>query len=242
MPSPSNAVPPPPPTPDRELADFSYVVSHDLGNCFRQISGFLNLLEDELGDALTPRQKGYIDRVCDASAFGRAMLDELLVFSRIQQHHLSLVACDANKLARDALIVLAQEIHDSGAVFEIADLGEALADTDLLRELFRRVFENAVKFRRPDEAPKIRVEVVPDDQDWIVHVKDNGVGVPDGQFENIFRMFHRLEPGQAGAGVGSGLTICRRMARLHKGEVVMRESEVGACVEIRLPKTPFKQD
>jgi chemotaxis family two-component system sensor kinase Cph1 len=241
MPAPQNINAPPSPTSEQESADFSYVVSHDLGNCFRQISGFLSLLEDELGTDLTPRQKSYIDRVCEASKAGRAMLDELLIFSRIQKRPLSLADCDATALAKDALMLLTREIGESGARFDIEALGRVPADPELLRDIFRRVFDNAITFHRVGAVPQVHVTVAPDDRDWIVHVEDDGLGVPAGQVENIFRMFHRLDPGRVGAGVGSGLTICRRMARLHAGEVIVRTAERGACVEIRLPKSAVQQ-
>jgi light-regulated signal transduction histidine kinase (bacteriophytochrome) len=237
MPTSSHAATPPSPTPDRELAEFGYVVSHDLGNCFRQISAFLDLLRDDLGADLTTRQRAYVDRVCEASISGRAMLEALLMFSRIQNHRLSLADCDANDMAKDALIALRQQISESGAVFELGDLGRVSADPDLLAEIFQRVFDNAIKFRRPGEPPRVQVSLVRDDRDWIVQVQDDGVGVPPAQVETIFRMFHRLEPGRRDAGVGAGLTICRRVARVHGGDVVLRGGDRGACVEIRLPKT-----
>jgi light-regulated signal transduction histidine kinase (bacteriophytochrome) len=219
---------------EEELQAFSYIVSHDLAMSFRHVAEFSRLLMVELGDGLTERQQTYAEHVAAASARCQMMIEQLLAFSRVQQRALEPSLQDATLAMRLALLRLAVKVQLADAEAEIEPLGEVIADHDLLGLAFHHLMDNAIKFRRPDVRPHVKVSAVRDGRMWRLRVADNGLGVDRAHREKAFQMFHRLQ-GEAFPGVGAGLAICRRIARRHGGEARFVDSGSGACLELALP-------
>jgi light-regulated signal transduction histidine kinase (bacteriophytochrome) len=218
-----------------ELKEFSYIVSHDLAASFRHLAGFSQLLLGDLGESLSTRQQGHADHIRAASDKCLAMMEQLLVFSRVQQKTLLRVRRDATPAMRLALLHLARELREAGAEILLEPLGEVYADQDLLALAFHCLLDNAIKFRQPGVAPRITVRATSDRTFWRLRVADNGCGVEPASRERAFRMFERLNAEDAYPGVGAGLAICRRIARRHGGEAMFLDCACGTCVELALP-------
>jgi light-regulated signal transduction histidine kinase (bacteriophytochrome) len=220
---------------ERELKEFSYIVSHDLAASFRHLAGFSQLLLGDLGESLTPRQQRHADHIRAAADKCLAMMEQLLVFSRVQQATLLRVRRDATPAMQLTLLHLADEIRDADAEISLEPLGEVYADQDMLALAFRCLLDNSIKFRQPGIAPRITVRAMCDRTCWRLRVADNGCGVESAGRERAFRMFLRLNSEEAYPGVGAGLAICRRIARRHGGEATFLDCASGACVELTLP-------
>lgn len=219
-----------------ELQSFSYIVSHDLAASFRHISEFSRLLLGDLADTLTPSQSAHAMRVRMATENCQLMMEQLLAFSRIQQKPLCRISQDAGLTLRLPVLQLAATAAAAGADVEIEPLGEVIADHDLLALIFHHLLDNAIKFGRPGVNPKISVRPAHDQETWRVRICDNGPGVEPPYREKAFQMFHRLNAEGAYPGVGAGLAICRRIARLHGGELAFVDAAEGACLELALPR------
>ena len=63
-------------------------------------------------------------------------------------------------------------------------------------------------------------------------VTDNGIGIPDGQRENVFGLFKRLHTKSAYEGTGLGLTICRRVMSNHNGTVELSSVRSGGTAAL----------
>lgn len=224
-----------------ELEDFSYIVSHDLASSFRHVSEFSRLLVGELQDGLTEPQAAYAARIVAATTKGQAMLEALLVYSRVQHKRLDRQPDDAAATMRRALLMLAPEMRASGAAVKIAPLGEIQCDPRLLAIALQALMSNAIKFHHPGGRPRITVDLANDAVFWRIRITDNGVGVDVADREKVFRMFHRLDSDDDYPGIGAGLTICRRIARRHGGEVMFLDCTGGARVELSLPHTMAAQ-
>ena len=218
-----------------ELQSFSYIVSHDLAASFRHVSGFSRLLLSDLGENLTPRQQAHADHIRAATDGCMMMMEQLLAFSRVQQKTLERAVQDAMPIVRLTLLQLGVQIDAAGAEVRLEPLGEVFGDASLLAMAFHHLLDNAIKFRRPDVPPTITVAPAHDAMFWRVRITDNGQGVEPAYREKVFQMFQRLHGEPHYPGVGAGLAICRRIARLHGGEVSLLDSAQGACVELALP-------
>lgn len=158
------------------------------------------------------------------------LIGDLLLASRL--------STDTPTLKRqtvDLLGLAAEEANRTGAIL----CGEAIeiqADVRLLRHLLRNLLENS---RRHAAGSVVELEIRRDEGGHciVMLVLDRGPGVPEGEREKIFAPFYR-PPGTAetGEGVGYGLALVQRIARLHGGEArcLAREGG-GACFEILLP-------
>jgi light-regulated signal transduction histidine kinase (bacteriophytochrome) len=220
---------------EQELQAFSYFVCHDLSAPLRHVSEFSRLLLDELG-VLTDRQQAFADHILAASAKSRLLLDQLLTFSRVQQKTLETACLDASLTLRLALLQLSGQVQAAGAELSVEPLGEVEADAELLALSLHHLLDNAIKFRRPGVRPRVVIQAAHDKAFWRMRIADNGIGVEPANRERAFQMFQRLNGETAFPGVGAGLTICRRIARRHGGEVGFVDHAQGACVELALPR------
>jgi light-regulated signal transduction histidine kinase (bacteriophytochrome) len=225
---------------EMELQAFSYIVSHDLATSFRHVSEFSRLLLGELGDGLTGPQQSHAEHIRNATDRCQLMMDQLLLFSRVQQKTLEPARQDATSAMRMAMMRL--NIADDGASGVSLDpLGEVFADTELLIAVFQHLLDNALKFRRPGVAPRISIAPRHDRRSWRVRITDNGLGVEPEFRARTFEMFRRLNGEAAYPGVGAGLAISRRIARRHGGELAFLDCLDGACIELALPCAPTFQ-
>jgi signal transduction histidine kinase len=115
-----------------------------------------------------------------------------------------------------------------------------MGNSSELTRLFQNLIGNAVKYRAAGRTPRIAVSLRPGPGCGTVVVEDNGIGIEAKEFENIFGIFHRLQPGREQEGTGIGLAVCRKIVQ-HQGGRIWVESEPGkgsrfcvsfpACVE-----------
>jgi signal transduction histidine kinase len=218
---------------ERELTDFSYIVSHDIGAPLRHIEGLSELLRRSPG-TLSEEFSGFVDLIRDAAQKGSRMTEQLLDYSRLQQAELNIVTCDVNHMLEHARFLLGTEIGQSHAEVISSALGNIEGDRDLLTQALLHVLGNAIKFRRPGIRPCIAINAVPDGDSWIITVQDNGIGVNIAEQERLFWMFGRGKTQYPGH--GTGLTIARRIMRRHGGDVRFVERDGGACVKITMPR------
>jgi signal transduction histidine kinase len=218
---------------ERELSDFSYIVSHDLGAPLRHIEGFSELLRRN-ADTSPEEFTGFIELIRGAAEKCSLMLEELLDYSRVQQAALTIATCDLNHVLEHAQLQLRAAIGESQAEFAAGALGSVQADQTLLTQALLHILDNAIKFQRPGVRPYIAIDVIPDENSWVITVADNGIGVNIAEQERLFRMFYR---GHAQVpGHGTGLTIARRILRRHGGDVQFVASIAGACAKITMPR------
>src|SRR5215510_10643184 len=104
---------------ERELTDFSYIVSHDLAAPCRHLSHFSQLLLRDMGPKLTDSQRTYGNQIQAAGERCQAMLEQLLLFSRVQTCQLTPGTHDAAGLARAALLQLSRDVREANAEVSI---------------------------------------------------------------------------------------------------------------------------
>lgn len=221
---------------EKELSEFSYIVSHDLAASCRHLSQFSQLLLRNLGD-LTDPQRSYANHIRAAGEKCQMMMEQLLLFSRIQQRELKGELRDATLLAEAAFLQLSHQVREADAIVSIEPMGSVYGDPELITIMFRELMDNAIKFRSPDRPCRVQVSAAQVGDDWVARITDNGIGIAPDYQDKAFRMFWQLA-GEKTTGVGAGLAICRRIARRHNGEVRFANTTEGTCVEIVLPSAP----
>ena len=194
--------------------------SHELRSPLTRIRMATSLIGDERPELQ--------DQIARDIAELDALIGDLLLASR-----LSTDTPNLNRQSVDLLGLAAEEARRCGASL-CGDPVELQGDARLLRHMLRNLLENS---RRHAAGAGVELEIKRDAQSVAIHVLDRGPGVPEGEREKIFEPFYR-PPGTAetGEGVGYGLALVRRIARLHGGDVhCLARAEGGACFEVKLP-------
>jgi PAS domain S-box-containing protein len=213
---------------NEELQQFAYVASHDLQEPLRTISSFTQLLEHRYKEKLDPDADEFIGYVVEAAQRMQQMILDLLEYSRIMTKGSEFKEIDANEALDTALFYLKGAIEECDVEVTHDKLPEITADQSQLTTVFQNLISNAIKFKKPNESPKIHVSSRKDEEkkEYVFSVQDNGIGMEPQYVERIFTIFQRLHTLDEYKGTGIGLSIVKRIIERHNGHVWV-ESELG---------------
>lgn len=118
------------------------------------------------------------------------------------------------------MIGLQDAILRTNAVIEYpAEDQEIYGHEALLHQLLQNLIANALKFQKPDQVPCVQVTVMERPSQWEFAVADNGIGIKEDNFEEIFAIFRRLHSTDIYKGTGLGLAVCKQIVELHGGKI-----------------------
>lgn len=225
------------------LQRFASIAAHDLQEPLRSVSGFVDLLSEEVAGQLNEDCVHYMERIKAAVARMRNLINDLLSYSRIQSSPNHFKRVDCNKIVERCLESLNCSIAETGATVQCDNLPTITADASQLSQLFQNLIGNAIKFARKDQPPLIQISAKKESLWWIFSVKDNGIGVEMQFAERIFVLFQRLHSSDAYTGTGMGLAICRRIVEGHGGRIWMKSEEgTGSEFLFSLRATNYSED
>jgi light-regulated signal transduction histidine kinase (bacteriophytochrome) len=113
----------------------------------------------------------------------------------------------------------------------------------LITTLFVNLIGNSLKFRRPDVPPKVWVSARHADDEWVINVRDNGIGIEAEFAEKVFVIFQRLHARDAYEGTGIGLAIVKKIVEYHGGRIWLDlDVEEGTSINFTLPVLPGAPD
>jgi light-regulated signal transduction histidine kinase (bacteriophytochrome) len=221
------------------LEDFASVASHDLQEPLRKILSFGERLDTSAGPVLQGNPRRYLDGMLGAAARMRALISDLLTYSLLTTRVRPFVSTNLADLAREVIADLDTIVADAGGRVEVGKLPVIDADPAQMRQLLQNLLANAIKYRRKDEPPIVRLDSSsPDAEHCSITVADNGIGFNQEYSERIFKMFERLHARARYDGSGIGLAICRRVAERHGGTITASSSPgQGATFIVKLPLT-----
>lgn len=207
------------------LQQFTYAASHDLQEPLRTVVTFTQLLANRYQGKLDAEADEFMNYVISAATRMRQLITDLLNYSRtVHYEDVPLKEVPLNDAVDLAAHNLQLAIEESGTVLETGPLPVVNADKVQMIQLFQNLISNAIKYRGKD-SPVIRIGAEQKGPEWVVSVCDNGIGIPAEYKEYIFGVFKRLH-GNAQAGTGVGLAICKSIVERHGGRIWV-ESEPG---------------
>lgn len=218
---------------NQNLQQFAYIASHDLQEPLRKIQSFGDLLKNnhapELGTGVE-----YLHRMQAAARRMSTLIKDLLTFSRISTQQDDSKWVPLTQIAQAAVSDLELVIDETRAIIDLDSLPTVQGDPTQLSQLFQNLLSNALKFRRPDITPIVRVhsQLVPigalppsvrptrlAEAYHQISISDNGIGFDDKYVDRIFQVFQRLHGKSEYIGTGIGLAICEKVAANHGGAI-----------------------
>jgi signal transduction histidine kinase len=149
----------------------------------------------------------------------KSMIDDLLDYSRVQTSAEEASRVELDEALTFALRTLAPRIEETGGRVNVdRPLPVVEGSPAQFERLLRNLVSNAIKFHG-DEPPVITVSAEEGEGEWVVAVRDNGIGIDPAKAERIFELFQRLHSQDEYAGTGMGLAICKRIVERHGGRI-----------------------
>ena len=186
---------------NRELQDFAYVASHDLQEPLRKIVVFGERLKEQSAEKLDEQSSDYLERMQKAAARMQTLINDLLTFSRLTTKARPFVQVDLAEVARDVVNDLEGRIEQVQGRVELGTLPMIDAEALQMRQLLQNLIGNALKFRRPEAPPVVKVEAEiitgppverrrrGPEKFCQLTVSDNGIGFDEKYLDRIFKVF-----------------------------------------------------
>jgi PAS domain S-box-containing protein len=232
---------------NRDLNDFTYMVSHDLKAPIFTIKGMAALLLEDYADKLDEEALESFQYIIDGANRLEMLVKSVVEFSAVSTNDFEEQSVDILEQINNALSDYHQQILDTDAKIEIPpSLPPVMGEELRLYQVFSNLIGNAIKYRDPTRALEIKISAQASEADLLViEVQDNGLGIPADKLEDVFRPYHRAH-GNDIEGSGIGLACVKKIVdRLGAGIKVESEVGVGSKfyvafrrADVEAPRTP----
>jgi PAS domain S-box-containing protein len=209
-----------------ELQQFAHVSSHDLKEPIRMVTSYAQLLQKRYQGKLDEKGDLYISFIVEAAHRMSSLINDLLDLSRVGRREKPLMSVNIALVVRQALDNMRVTIEENAARITHDLLPTVAGDEIQLLQLFQNLIANAIKYRKPHIAPQIHISAERKENQWLLGVHDNGIGIEPQYHDLIFVIFQRLHHREDYPGTGIGLSICQKIVETHGGRIWV-ESDPG---------------
>ncbi|OCS93034.1 two-component system histidine kinase PnpS [Caryophanon latum] len=221
--------------------DFVANVSHELRTPITSIKGFSETLLDGAykDEAML---LSFLEIIYKESDRIQILVQELLELSKIEQHGFSVDITETS--LRDIVINAADltgaKLEEKNMEFAVDMPNDVIVagDPNRLMQVFTNLIANAINYSL--ENTTVTIRVYEDEEDGIVEIQDEGIGIEAAEIPRIFERFYRVDRARSrnSGGTGLGLAIVKHLVEAHDGKIKV-ESEVGVGTKmiVRIPKS-----
>lgn len=217
--------------------EFTANVSHELKTPLHSISGYAELMKD---DVVKPEDiRPFADKIYKESQRTIRMVEDIISLSHLDEgaDEVQWEMTDVGQIAGEAVERLRPEA-DANEVRITSDTGQAMmkAKPALIREIMTNLIDNAIKYNKPGGA--VNVTVRNNDGQTDVVVEDNGIGIPEEDQSRIFERFYRVDKSHSReiGGTGLGLSIVKHAVLIHNGSIELKSAPgKGTKITIHFP-------
>ncbi len=213
---------------NRDLRDFTYMITHDLKAPVFTIKGMIGVLEEDVVPQPGTEQGDAFQHIKKAIGRLEELIGGVLEYSKISAEATALEPVDLNIVIKEALGDLSGLVESTHAEIAVADnLPAAVGERMRLYRIFSNLIGNALKYTPSGRTPRVRLFEAEcrSPRKCVIGVEDNGSGIPADKLDLIFRPFQRVNPGNV-EGTGIGLASVKRLLEKLGGEIEV-ESEEG---------------
>jgi light-regulated signal transduction histidine kinase (bacteriophytochrome) len=211
---------------EEELRQFAWLAGHDLQEPLRTVHSYAQLLQRNWPGPLDEANAERFRFLQDAVGRMRNLIDDLVKWSRLNAAGQPCdEPVDTFGMVHFVMSTLKPALEESGGTIACDALPTVRGNMSQITQLFQNLLDNALKYRRKEDPPRIRVSATRNGEAWEFAVVDNGIGIDPAYHQRIFEPFKRLH-GREYPGTGLGLALCKRIVEAHGGHIRV-ESEPG---------------
>ena len=221
---------------NKELEAFAYSVSHDLRAPLRSIDGFSQALLEDYSDTIDETGRDYLTRVRAGVSKMAELIEDILGLSRVTRSDMVRTDVNLSEIAREILNEKTDAEPEREVDIRIDEVHSVRCDQHLIRIVLQNLIDNAWKFTRTTEHPKITFSSKEINGTTTYYVRDNGAGFDMKYKEKLFTPFQRLHSSEEFEGSGIGLATVQRIINRHGGNI-WPESEIekGTTIYFTIP-------
>jgi hypothetical protein len=235
---------------NKELDRFAFMASHDLQEPLRKIRLFANKLFVKYKEQLDEGAMADFGRIQKSAEHMQALIRDILTFSRISEEAGEFTATEMEKVVKEILTEMEEDIKLKNAQISLHNLPSLLVNPGLIRLLFHNLISNALKYSKTTETPVVKIYLEEDNTNtgvssgyYKILIQDNGLGFDQKYAEEVFGMFKRLHQETKLEGTGIGLALCKKIVEHHKGFIsALSKTGEGSTFIVSLPKDSSQVD
>jgi len=228
---------------NRDLEQYAYIISHDLKEPLRNISGFTRLLERKLSGTLDEASMEYMAFIKKGANQMHHLLNDILEYSKIKNDSKNRELVSVKLLLEEITTSFQHQITSSDIVVHIGDMPLIYFNKSQLYQIFQNLIGNAIKFRNTEISTKIDIKYYQKNQKHHFSVTDNGIGISEEFRQKIFVAFQRLHNRADFEGSGIGLATCKKIIEENGGSIDVNSVEgQGSTFYFILPSNLIELD
>lgn len=201
-----------------ELEQFAAIASHDIRAPLSTIAGFIGILKNKFYEGAGEKEKNYFDFVEKSAKSLNLLVKDLLEFSRSSSKTLNIGRIALETVLEEVIQNLDFSITQANAKINLTDCNLYFhADQIKIKQILQNLLSNALKFRAENRAPIIQVRAWEDSNFLHIAIEDNGIGISEENFDEVFQKFTRINNNGEFEGSGLGLSIVANYIKRHQG-------------------------
>lgn len=221
---------------NEELAQYNYVISHDIRSPLRAIHNYTDFLYEDLEATLEGEQKSYLTGLKSAVQEADYLVERLLEFSRIGRQDGPVESIDLGVFLEKLIVSLNLKVQIKIQMQELWP--QVQFDRLLLQQVFQNLLTNAVKFNNSEPKEAELGWQQTEAQKYEIFIRDNGIGIDPRYQDLIFNVFERLHTKEEYEGTGMGLAIVKKALHTMNGDIRVESNPGrGSTFFITLPAT-----
>lgn len=231
------------------LADFTYIASHDIQEPLRKIATFSARMKEKFANDLNDEARSYLDRILNTSRSAHLLIDGLMGFLQLDHQQQRFKKTDLNVLLEEVKVELELRLEETQATIIAKPLPVLEVNALQIKQLMVNLLLNAFKFRKPESllvieidskkltTEEVKKEHLEEGSEYVrISIQDNGVGFVEAPSGKMFQMFQRFHNKADYPGAGIGLAICKKIIDKHNGLIsAWSEPGKGATFSFVLP-------
>lgn len=219
-----------------ELQQFAYIASHDLKEPLRNISSFAQLIERKSKGQLDEETREYLTYLNTNVAQMQQLIMDVLQYSKVSELSLDLKEVNVNKLMQVIKNDIASKIEETNASVLTSDLPtQMVTSSEYFKIVLKALIINGITYNT-SSTPTVKIKYSYLNNNHIFRISDNGIGIDNAYYHQIFQMFKRLHGRDEFKGSGIGLALSKKVCELLKGEIkLISEVDAGSTFILTLP-------
>lgn len=219
----------------KELQQLAYASSHELKEPLGNMIGFANILASKYNAILDDSGKKMLDYLAKESTKHFNQIQAFIHFLDAGKQKKKSTEISLDDIVYNIIANLGPTIVNQNISINFDNLNTAFIDTEDAKKVFSNIIENSIKFAKKDQPLVIDISSKLTPEGNYIEIQDNGIGISEDFYDEVFNLFKKLSPSTEG--IGMGLAICKKIIESYDGEVFIDSTlDKGTKISFLIPK------